>query len=742
MFEDRNGNGVQDAGDPGIAGVTVELLSTGGVVVATTTTGLAGDYRFSGLPPGVYAVRFVTPTGYVPTAANQGSDDGRDSDAVGGVTQQVTLTSGAYDDTLDAGFSRPAALGDFVFEDRNGNGVQDAGDPGIAGVTVELLSTGGVVVATTTTGLAGDYRFSGLPPGVYAVRFVTPTGYVPTAANQGSDDGRDSDAVGGVTQQVTLTSGAYDDTLDAGFFRPAALGDFVFEDRNGNGVQDAGDPGIAGVTVELLSTGGVVVATTTTGLAGDYRFSGLPPGVYAVRFVTPTGYVPTAANQGSDDGRDSDAVGGVTQQVTLTSGAYDDTLDAGFFRPAALGDFVFEDRNGNGVQDAGDPGIAGVVVELLSTGGVVVATTTTGLAGDYRFSGLPPGVYAVRFVTPTGYVPTAANQGSDDGRDSDAVAGVTQQVTLTSGAYDDTLDAGFFRPAALGDFVFEDRNGNGVQDAGDPGIAGVAVELLSTGGVVVATTTTGLAGDYRFSGLPPGVYAVRFVTPTGYVPTAANQGSDDGRDSDAVAGVTQQVTLTSGAYDDTLDAGFFRQSSAIDLEKFTRVDINPLHIEKLVAVKQDAPVYLDADTGPGPQAQSGTRVLFRYEVTNSGSSPISDIHVTDSNISSVVFTEGDINHNGLLDPMETWIYRASQMAGPGLHTNTGYATGKVDNFEFVAMDKANYTGIGLACPDAGPIGGVDLGSLTSYLFVFGNGSQDAKLAGSDQRLRGQCCGRW
>ncbi|MBC4018116.1 SdrD B-like domain-containing protein, partial [Siccirubricoccus deserti] len=254
-------------------------------------------------------------------------------------------TFSVMNQTFNTAAAAHASLGDYVFEDRNANGVQDSGEAGIAGVTVELLDAAGAVVATTITGSAGAYRFTGLVPGTYSTRFVTPDGYVPTVANQGSDDAADSDAVGGVTQQVTLASGEFNGTLDAGFYRPASLGDYVFEDRNANGVQDSGEAGIAGVTVELLDATGAVVATTITGSAGAYRFTGLVPGTYSTRFVTPDGYVPTVANQGSDDAADSDAVGGVTQQVTLASGEFNGTLDAGFYRPASLGDYVFEDRN-------------------------------------------------------------------------------------------------------------------------------------------------------------------------------------------------------------------------------------------------------------------------------------------------------------------------------------------------------------------------------------------------------------
>jgi len=112
---------------------------------------------------------------------------------------------------------------------------------------------------------------------------------------------------------------------------------------------------------------------------------------------------------------------------------------------ASLGDFVWEDKNGNGIQDSGEPGIAGVTVKLLgSDGTTVLKTATTDANGKYLFSNLAAGTYYVQFTTPSGYTFTTANAGSDDGKDSDANAttGKTGAYTLTAGQTNLTVDAG------------------------------------------------------------------------------------------------------------------------------------------------------------------------------------------------------------------------------------------------------------------------------------------------------------
>jgi hypothetical protein len=284
--------------------------------------------------------------------------------------------------------ARFAKLGDRVWLDANANGAQDAGEAGVAGVTVQLSGTdafGQAVTRTTTTASdnlatagvdeTGSYLFSRLAPGTYTVTFVLPSGYsFTTQLNPGNADGiaNDSDAntATGVTSAVVLSSGEIERDVDAGLYQGAAIGDRVWEDTNANGQQDAGEAGIAGATVRLYTcvngAPGALVAQTTTNASGNYAFAGLMPGQYIVAFETPSGYTLGTADVGAD-GTDSDAgAGGLSGCYTLASGETNDTVDAGFWRPAAIGDRVWLDANANGQQDAGEAGVAGATVRLFT----------------------------------------------------------------------------------------------------------------------------------------------------------------------------------------------------------------------------------------------------------------------------------------------------------------------------------------------------------------------------------------
>ena len=182
-----------------------------------------------------------------------------------------------------------------------------------------------------------------------------------------------------------LVSGENNLTFDAGIYIPAKLGDYVWEDVNANGLQDSGESPISGVTVVLsgtTGTGASVGATTTTNASGAYLFSNLVPGTYKVTFTAPSGYTTTFPDKGADNiDSDADRITGMTINEILVSGEDNRTYDAGYFKPASIGDFVWDDVNGNGIQDGSEPGISGVTVVLTGTDGngtPVSLTTTTG----------------------------------------------------------------------------------------------------------------------------------------------------------------------------------------------------------------------------------------------------------------------------------------------------------------------------------------------------------------------------
>jgi hypothetical protein len=618
VWNDGNGNGIQDATEVGLNGVTIQLKNSAGTVIATTTSDATGYYQFTGLAAGTYTVTFLSVAGYGTSPANQGTDDTKDSDvtndASGNAVATVVLSSGQSNQTIDAGFCPiTLQLGNRVWNDVNNNGIND-GEAGIANVTVHLYKDNnndnvadGAFIATLITDASGFFSFDNLVPGNYIIGVVTPAGFVKSSINGGDPDNDinlDNNGiiiVGNETRgnAITLVGGTEPDgvntntnnniTYDFGFYgsATASLGDYVWNDANGNGIQDATEVGLSGVTVQLKNTAGTIIATTTSNASGFYQFTGIAPGTYTVQFVAVAGFGVSPANVGTNDAIDSDVDGSGSVTVTLAAGESNQTIDAGFCPTTlSIGNTVWYDQNNDGIKQTSEIGIAGATVNIyqdanndnIADGGAF-ATTTTSATGVYSFSNLIPGNYIIGVIKPAGYTNSAVNAGDPDNNidnDNNGINTIGSEVrgnsiSVTGGTEPDgsgatntnsnnTYDFGLTGTGSIGDFVFNDTNGNGIQDAGEVGIAGVIVTLTYPNGTTVTTTTTA-TGSYTFSNLAPGTtYSIAFSTPAGYLASPSNVGANDNVDSDPVAGVATGVVVTAGVANTSVDAGFYQSN--------------------------------------------------------------------------------------------------------------------------------------------------------------------------------------
>ena len=649
VWNDVNQDGIQDSNEVGVAGVTVTLYDANGNVVGTTITDAYGYYLFDQLDPGDYSVGFTLPPNYVFTGQDAGADDAADSDVDPLTGQTGTYTLVALDSNLtaDAGIYFPtpttASLGDYIWNDLNGDGIQDPNEPGFVGVTVTLYDSAGNVVATTVTDASGGYQFDDLDPGTYSIGVTPPIGFEFSPQGAGTDSTLDSniDPFSGISGPVVLGPGENNPTIDAGLTQQApglaSLGNYVWNDVNNDGIQDAGEAPVAGVTVYLYAADGTTkLDSTVTDALGQYIFNALTPGDYIVGFENlPAGFVFSPTDAGADDAADSDVnpTTGQTPVITLEAGQNDMTWDAGIHNATlptgALGNQVWYDYNNDGIQDPGEPGVAGVTVVLYDDMGNVLATTVTDANGNYVFNNLPAGDYQIGFENlPQDYVFVTPGAGTDSTLDSDVSpgTGLTGIIPLANGEVNLTVDAGITNAntgsgtASLGDVVWNDANQDGIQDPGELGVPGVTVTLYAADGTtVLGTTTTDALGNYSFTGLPAGDYVVGFSNiPSGYTFSAANQGTDDALDADADAstgGKTPVISLSRGEENLTIDAGIYPAPGLASLGNYVWNDENRDGVQDSTEIGVPGVMVTLLDANGQPIATTTTDANGAYQFT-------------------------------------------------------------------------------------------------------------------------------
>ncbi len=320
----------------------------------------------------------------------------------------------------------------------------------------------------------------------------------------------------------------------------ATIGDFVWEDNNGNGIQDPNETGVNGVTVNLFADfnndgqpdiEGFASCTTTTtnnpttGEPGYYSFD-VYEASYVIEFVAPNGFTFTPQSQGGDRTVDSDVnpATGLSNTIAISAGQNVLDIDAGFFTTAGLGGVVFSDVNANGVFDDDEMGINGIEITLFDVNGEVVGTLTTGTDdvtgedGSYCFDDLPPAAFFAQITLPDGNVLSPANSRGDDDLDSDADESngprTTSTFDLTPGVKTDNVDFGFYEGGMICGIVWQETGAeeNSVFNEGvDTPLEGTQLELISldNNNEVIQLASTGADGSYCFTAVPTGSFQVR-----------------------------------------------------------------------------------------------------------------------------------------------------------------------------------------------------------------------------------------
>lgn len=368
-----------------------------------------------------------------------------------------------FTDKILGEFSNPTpqtqSLGGQAWLDADGDGVRTPGEAPAEGVPVRLLDCDdNQELDASVTGADGRYRFANVQP-VYApegycvefdlAQYPAGTSFSPlhvgTATSETDSDVDPATEVGdppkGRTVLVFISPDEHESTIDAGIIEGAGDGSGggtgdggsgdgsgiagqVWSDTNTDGVRDAGEMGVQGVTTRLVGCDGSgTLATTVTDDAGRYEFTGLTAGDKCVEFdlasrpdtTTFTRPRVEGATAESDSDVDPETITGAPQQgttfpVPVAAGEVNDTVGAGLTPPRNNGllfkklvrGIMWRDIDSDGIMEPtdGEGRLPGQPVRLIDAAtGEVVASAKTGTAGAYALTPKRRGWYRVEFDT-------------------------------------------------------------------------------------------------------------------------------------------------------------------------------------------------------------------------------------------------------------------------------------------------------------------------------------------------------
>jgi uncharacterized protein (DUF2141 family) len=554
------------------------------------------NYQYVDLQPGSYAISETMPSNWTLTGlACSGTSDYSNPS---GTNLSVNLAAGD-DVTCTYTNTQYSSISGSKLEVNADSSVVQS----LSGWTINLLLNGNVVATTSTDG-SGMFSFNNLMSGDYSLVEVSPSGWTQIYA----------------PGAISLTAGQTSTGNDFGNFHNASISGSKFNDVNGNGQWDIGEPGLQGWTVTLYDDGGTgallnhQLNQTTTAADGSYSFTNLPPTNYKLCETPQTGWTQTypAANDGcnlvtvalsgheysgnnfGNQGRGTitvvknvdDGFGNVTSDVTTWTWGYNGTLGSASniatgssnSQTVAAGDYTVSENQKadyhvtssscSGETDASVATSKSVTVapgenvvctftNTRDTGTITVVKNLLPANDPGKFNLLIDGVTKASDVGDKGTtgqvkVLTGSHSASETAGTSTSLSDYTSsyscvdgRTTLVSGSgtasYDfsvakDSNVVCTFTNTHLGQVTgskFNDINGNHVWDQAEPGLQDWTINLYSCHtpqlslniapvevcDTLVNTTTTSQDGSYSFKDLQDGDYKVCEVQQTGWLQT-------------------------------------------------------------------------------------------------------------------------------------------------------------------------------------------------------------------------------
>lgn len=399
VFYDSDLNGWFDGAESALAGTALKLRNLKTKEVYESASGTDGFYELGGIRPGSYEISVALPEGYV-LDANQASPV--PASLSGAASRELTIPMGGriLDGLLPA--LKPIGIFGTAYYDNDLNLQFDAKVDQPSALQSKLTHLRSGFLADLNAGPDGSLSAQPMFPGDYLLEVTLPEDHLLTKP-----------------QNAVLSSGIWtarihfdesDSALDLALVQLGSLSGAVWN-MDGS-LRDA-----EGLEISLLDETGKTLQKTSSDSEGRFRFGRLLPIPYLIKAQLPEQYrfarqVDTASRPSVilSDSVGAESSTGQSGPIKLEMGEHKAGQDIGMGAMGRLGDYAWLDLDKDGMQDAGEPGIPGIVISLYQYGSLSEEATTDAY-GRYLFTSLFPGSYILQVTMPPELQPTIRQSG-------------------------------------------------------------------------------------------------------------------------------------------------------------------------------------------------------------------------------------------------------------------------------------------------------------------------------------------
>lgn len=475
---DTNENSSADPGETDLQGVNITLAKPNQTDKITETS---SPYTFKNLP------RFRWQGGLLPKPATYLFTFNSTDKCIKLSHQRAEITPQSKTETVQI-FAVGACLSGNLYEDNNGNGIQDRdekpadylSDLNYSSVRLDPTENDTSPISATAD-LYGNFVFQNVP------RYQEATYPKVALIHYNLDPVRDCYRITQATKPLIFSQNS---KITAGLAY-SCLSGTVYHDRNADNKIDENDNGLNGATVELhLPNQNQIATSTTVGPDGSFLFKNLAQSVYNV----------TASKQYFTSVSTQPIVANLSPTLELNIGMSCSCIDG----------YAFIDANRNLKMDPGEKALDNFAVNAHSFKLNESGQAVTGPDGYFIIPELKPSKLSDNYLM--GFSPGLSYENVDPR--------MNNTITIPpDGLYNIPMAIRTDNQNPTG-HAFIDENNNGVQDRVEPALAGMAVWLYQNGGG--QGNHTDPLGNFDFPGNYSGYYSLGYKLPQGFTAAGAD----------------------------------------------------------------------------------------------------------------------------------------------------------------------------------------------------------------------------